>query len=114
MRWIELIKSLGVICLSSLLAFSIVEYSYRFILGNSSDNTYSNRTMLFQAGNNFLNNKGYFKYFPNSEIRSLTLYSKPEPKVIDDLVIEYDYLIRTNNAGLVMQSNLSHNDSVFL
>ena len=52
----------------------------------------------------------YFKYFPNQEIRSTTLYSKSEPTSIDDLVIEYDYLIRTNNFGLVMKRDVSPNE----
>jgi hypothetical protein len=113
MNLIDIIKSLFIICFSSLLGFVTVEYSYRFILEKGSKNTLKYRTMLFESGKNFLNYEGYFKYFPNVEIRSLTLYSKLNPKVLEDIEVEYDYIIRTNNYGLVMQSNLIHNDRVF-
>lgn len=112
MNWINKVKALLVICLSSLIAFAIVEYTYRFVMDSRFKDSYRNRTMLFQAGSNFARYENYFKYHPEISIRSLTLYSISNPQRLDDLVIEYDYVIQTNNAGLVMQSNLSNNDDV--
>ena len=106
MSWISKLNALTTVCVSVLLAFLIVEFGYRAIIDRTEKGEYHNRTMLFQAGNNFLNYEGYFKYFPNQDIRSLTLYSKKNPKNTDDIVIEYDYVIHTNNAGLVMRSNV--------
>jgi len=113
LRLIKLSASIAAISISSIIAFIIVEYSYRQIKGTSSTNSYVNRTMLFDLGNNFKNQDGYFLYHPNEEIRSVTLYSKAQIDSIDDIVIEYDYLIKTNNAGLVMLNNLSLYESVF-
>lgn len=112
MSWIDKIKAISVISISSFLGFFIIEYSYSYIKGNSSNDSFINRTMLFETGHNFINHKGYFKYFPNAEIRNLTLYSKSDPKSIGDIEIAYDYLIRTNNMGLVMQADVIHNDRV--
>ena len=108
MIWINRFKALVIISLSTIISFFIVEYSYRYIVNDP--NPYNTRTMLFEAGENFQNFNGYFKYFPSQEIRSTTLYSKAEPTSVDDLVIEYDYLIRTNNFGLVMKRDVSPNE----
>ena len=113
MIWIDKLKAALVVITSSIISFLGVEYSYQHIVdidtGTDSD---FHRTMLFEAGNNFQNHDGFFKYFPNKEIRSATLYSKSNPKSIKDIVIEYDYTISTNNAGLVMQKNVFSNDRV--
>lgn len=109
MNWTNRLKALAVISLSTIISFFLVEYSYRYIK-NDHPNAYTIRTMLFEAGDNFQNFNGYFKYFPNQEIRSTTLYSKAEPTSIDDLVIEYDYIISTNNFGLVMKRDVSPNE----
>ena len=108
----ERFKALSLILVSCGVAFLIVEFSYRFIKGLGVKNEFTVRTMLFDSGNNFQNHEGYFKYFPNTSIRSLTLYSKTEPKDIADIVIEYDYVISTNNVGLVMTNDLETNDKV--
>ena len=110
MNWTNSLKALAIISLSTIISFFLVEYSYRYIKDEDPKNDYNIRTMLFEAGDNFQNFNGYFKYFPNQEIRSTTLYSKSEPTSIDDLVIEYDYLIRTNNFGLVMKRDVSPNE----
>lgn len=112
MNWIDRAISLLVVSASSVLAFFFVEYSYRFIMEHSTANTHRNLTMLFEVGKNFVNYDGYFKYYPEVEIRSLALFSKDYPRKIEDVVVEYDYKIRTNNAGLVMQSKLKKNDIV--
>ena len=110
MSWIDKIRSALVILVSTIISFFIVEYSYRYILDMSTNVDYQNRTMLFDVGNNFRNHVDFFKYFPSKEIRSTTLYSKVSPKSHEDIVIEYDYLIRTNNIGLVMQKDVFPNE----
>jgi len=112
MSWTNRLKALAIISLSTIISFFIVEYSYRYIMyeGSDSKSDYKNRTMLFEAGDNFQNFDGYYKYFPNQEIRSTTLYSREEPKSIDDLEIAYDYIIRTNNFGLVMKRDVIPNE----
>ena len=97
---------------SSIIAFLIVEFSYRLLLEKNLRSNYSKRTMLFDSGKNFVNQKNYVKYFPNQSIRSMTLYSKEQANSIEDIVIEYDYLINTNNIGLVMKGDLRTGDKV--
>lgn len=109
MSWTNRLIALLIISLSTIISFFIVEYSYRYIIDSDINNDFTNRTMLFESGDSFQNHDGYIKYFPNQEIRSLTLYTKSEPISIDDLVIEYDYLIRTNNFGLVMKRDVYPN-----
>ena len=106
MSWIDRLKALAIISLSTIISFFIVEYSYRYIKYGDPKSDYKNRTMLFEVGNNFQNFNDYFKYSPNQKIRSVTLFSRVKSTSIDDLVIEYDYLIRTNNFGLVMKRDV--------
>ena len=113
MSWIDRLKITIIVCLSFGLGFIIVELGYRKIKGldkETSDFTY--RTMLYEFGKNFKNYVDFFKYYPNTSIRSLTLYSKTKPTKLSDLVIEYDYVIHTNNAGLVMKKDLKNSEEV--
>jgi len=112
MNWTNKLKPLVIISLSTIISFLIVEYSYRYIKheGSFPKGNYKNRTMLFEVGDNFQNFDGYFKYFPNQEIRSTTLYTREKPTSIDDIQIEYDYIIRTNNSGLVMKRDVIPNE----
>ena len=112
MSWINALKAAAIISIATIISFFIVEYSYRYIkhAGPDSNGNYKNRTMLFEVGDNFQNFDGYFKYFPNQEIRSTTLYSRDKPTSIEDLEIEYDYIIRTNNFGLVMRRDVIPNE----
>ena len=66
--------------------------------------------MLFELGDNFKNYDGYFKNLSNQEIRTSTICSRLKPKSIDDLENEYDYLIRTDNFGLVMKWDIFPNE----
>lgn len=109
MSWINKVKAILIVAISTIISFFIIEYFYRFTSNDGINNPH--RTMLFEAGDNFKNHDGYLKYFPNKEIRSVTLYSKSEPSSIDDLVIEFDYQIRTNNLGLVMQRDVYPNET---
>ena len=110
--WIDRAKRFAVIFFSCVIAFSIVEFSYRLFSKKDLKSNYSQRTMLFEAGKNFVNHKDHFKYFPNQSIRSMTLYSKPQANSIEDIVIEYEYIINTNNIGLVMKGDLRTDDKV--
>lgn len=111
MTWIDRITAVSIVCISIVVSFSIFEYSYRYLWVDSPSIDFKHRTMLYATGENFKNYDGYFKYFPNKEIRSTTIYSRSEMKSIEDLVIVYDYLVRTNNIGLVMQNDVLPNDS---
>lgn len=99
-------------CLLFFLTFLTAEYSYRYAENWRSKIDF--RTMLFQKGDNFKNIGSFFTYHPNKEIRSATLYSKKIPKNIKDIVLEYNYIIKTNNAGLVMSEKINNGDEVFL
>ena len=112
MSWTNRLKAFAIISLSTMISFLIVEYAYRYIkhVGSNPKGDYINRTMLFEVGDNFQNFDGYFKYFPNREIRSTTLYSREEITSTEDLEIEYDYMIRTNNFGLVMKRDVIPNE----
>ena len=110
MSWTDSIKAVAIISVSTIMSFFIVEYSYRNIIHEYLNKDFVHRIMLFELGNNFRNHDDYFKYFPNEEIRSTTLYSKSKPTSIDDLVIEYDYIIHTNNFGLVMRRDVLPNE----
>ena len=108
------LKDIIIVLFSTVLTFAIWEFGYRaFKKREIKTEGFIDRTMLFEAGENFENHKGFFKYYPNVSIRSLTLFSKPKPKSILDLKVEYDYVIKTNNAGLVMQKDLKNKDKVF-
>lgn len=67
--------------------------------------------MLFQYGDNFRNEKGHFTYHANKNIRSVTLYSTERPSSMDEIAIEYDYTMVTNNAGLVMMEDIDMDKS---
>jgi hypothetical protein len=108
----RLLKFSLLTCLLFILTFLTAEYSYRYAENWRSKIDF--RTMLFQKGDNFKNIDSFFTYHPNKEIRSATLYSKKIPKNIKDIVLEYDYIIKTNNAGLVMSDEINNGDEVFL
>ena len=112
MSWTNRAKEASIFLASTAAAFLILELSYRLVSGNDSKNDYSEVTMLFESGKNFQNHNGYFKYFPNRSIRSMTLYSKKQARSVEDIVIEYDYRIKTNNIGLVMEGDLHPREKV--
>lgn len=94
--------------MSSIISFAVVEVSYRLFLVAISPKIEAPtiRTMLFEEGKNFQNFKGFFKYYPNKKIRSVAIYTTKSPENLDDVVVEYDYIIQTNNKGLVMQKDI--------
>lgn len=112
MSWIDRLKSIIIVCLSVGIAFICIEIGYRILKGWDKKSGFIKRTMLFESGDNFKNYKDFFKYYPNISIRSLGVYSKVKPTKLTDLVIEYDYIISTNNAGLVMKKNLKNAEKV--
>ena len=113
MNWTNKLKNISLLVFSLIFAFILVELVYRAILKDADNDGYKNRTMLFESGANFSNYDNFFKYEPNIEIRSVTLYSKTKSVNIDDVIIEYDNIISTNNAGLVMSADLEKGEDAF-
>ena len=104
MNWTNTIafKS-GMILLASLAGLVLVEFSYVSLKSLSEENDYPQGTMLFQAGENFQNVGTIFRYVPHSSIRSAVVYTdKHHTKAIK----EYDYILTTNNLGLVMTKDI--------
>ena len=64
--------------------------------------------MVFDEGPVFKNVENFFKYYPNKTINSKAYYN-----INDTWYKEYDYLITTNNFGLVQKNNIVKNkDSI--
>jgi hypothetical protein len=85
--------------------FVILEVATRIIWGHPLYK--HSRVMLFEAGENFVNIGKGFKYYPNKSIRSSTYYVN----IDDSIVKEYDYVIKTNNLGLVQNKNINIGDT---
>ena len=93
----------GMILLASLAGLVLVEFSYVSLKSLSEENDYREGTMLFQAGDNFQNMGPIFRYVPHSSIRAAAVYTdKHHTKAIK----EYDYILTTNNLGLVMTKDI--------
>lgn len=105
-------KNIIIVICSMTFSFLVVEMGYRFLKYDNKKKNFNHRTMLFTAGPNFQNFNDFLKYEPNTKIRSTTLYSVLKPKDLTELIIEYDYEISTNNAGLVMHNNLNEGENV--
>jgi len=112
MNWIDKFKSIFIVCLSISITFVCIEFSYRILKGLNKKSDFVNQTRLYESGNNFQNFQNFFKYYSNTSIRSTALFSKVKPTKLSDLIIEYDYIISTNNAGLVMQKDLKNAEEV--
>ena len=118
MNWIskfQVLKNflkLIVIILFASITFLSVEFGYRVF--KEFNNTFNDikYVALYQSGNNIQNVNDFVKYYPNTAIRSLGLYSKTKSNKTSDVTIEYDYDIFTNNAGLVMQNDLQNGEEV--
>ena len=61
MSWISRVKELSIAVASTIIALLILELSYRMVSEKTSENVYSEATMLFESGKNFRNYEGYFK-----------------------------------------------------
>jgi len=68
-----------------------------------------NRYMLFSEGDVFQNVDKIFKYHANKKIISRTFYD-----LEDSFIEEYNYLIQTNNYGLVQKDNIEKNKQSIL
>ena len=107
MNWI---KNISITLAAFLFMLLILEIATRFIWGHPLEkNSYLQRVMLFESGDNFINIDNWFKYFPNKSIRSSTYYVN---KGGDIAIKEYDSIIRTNNLGLVQKKNIDIGDNV--
>jgi hypothetical protein len=103
MSWI---KNILVTLLAFVIIFAILEVVTRIVWGHPLDQ--HQRVMLFESGENFVNIGEGFKYYPNKSIRSSTYYITPDNHVVN----EYDYIIKTNNLGLVQKKNIDLFDTV--
>lgn len=113
MSWINNMKSYLAFLVSLILSFAVAESVYRYSL--SEEKRYQYKTMFFESPNIINLYDNYFTYKQNEKIRSVTLFSTREPSHEDDLTIEYDYIIETNNAGLVMKRDIKkHLESIFV
>jgi len=87
-----------------LLEFAVRLYEYL------EQGKFNNGEILYEKGNNFKNFKNFFTYYPNSQLRTVGIYSNAynptNPR------IEYDEIIHTNNFGLVMKNDIPLNSKV--
>lgn len=103
--------SILIIFSSSILCFIFLEYFYRFIKNNSLHENFFG-TLIFQKGKVFKNIGDIFTYHPNIDNRRVQVIS-----FVDDeskTFIEYDYSVRTNNIGLIMNNDVYENETVTL
>ena len=113
----KIIKNLIIILIIIFLSLFFLELFFSLYLGfgkNKIFNKFTERSIFYQKGENFQNFSNFFKYYPNEKIRSLGLFYKKNPVSLDDLKIEYDYFLETNNLGLVMKNNILNNEEVNL
>jgi hypothetical protein len=115
MKWFKskstIFLNLLVIFISSAFSFGAAEALTRVYSAGEPDSKYIQRVMLFEMGNNLQNVGRIFKYFPNSAIRSKTLYLNHE---LTGAVHEYDYTIITNNLGLVQKRDIEFGQKIHL
>lgn len=104
-------KNFFLVFFSLIFALSLTELTYRTFY-NKNLSTLTNRTLLYEVGSNFQNFDNFFKYYPNSSIRTIALYSDHVFNKDFKLSVEYDYTINTNNAGLVMNQNLNAGENI--
>jgi len=102
MSWIKRKANLFLLVASSLLALILFELLYAAFLKREDIYAWDRRYMLFRDGNGgsvFRSLGSYFKYDPNRRMESTTYYH-----VDGAWIKEYDYVIPTNNLGLVQTS----------
>ena len=97
--------------ISIFITFLVLEVGYRFLVKSNIINL---KVMLYQVGKNFKNEKDFVIYQTNQSIRHMTLFTKEEIVSPNDIIIETDYNIETNNLGLVMKKDIYKNDRVLL
>lgn len=107
--WIN-VKNIFRVLLIPLLSIIIVEIIYRGMLNLtlSDQNLHRLDTYLYSVGNNFVIYDNFFKYIENESIRTVKLKGNN----LNNTVIAYDYIIETNNAGLVMNNDLFQQEQV--
>lgn len=98
----ENLYSILVVIISLFLGLFAVECTYKIFFMDKSFYKWGDRYMLFGqdgGGTVFKNVGDIFTYSPNATIKSSTYYN-----IKNEWILEYEYLFRTNNLGLV-QSN---------
>lgn len=113
MNWTKHSLNLVTILLSVLLTFFMFELVYKGFFSEKKDSPWGKRYMLFKdtnGGTVFNNQDGFFVYGPNNIVESTTFYH-----IDDEWVKEYDYIIPTNNLGLVQTTpTITDKDSLLI
>lgn len=98
----ENLYSILAVIISLFLGIFVVECTYKMFFMDKTFYKWGDRYMLFgqEGGGTVFRNTGeIFTYHPNATIKSSTYYN-----IKNEWILEYEYLFRTNNLGLV-QSN---------
>jgi hypothetical protein len=107
MSWIKEKANIILVAASCVVAICLFELISRYLVNQNDSNWVYLRYMLFSdrsGGKVFRNVKNFFIYEPNRVMHSQTYYF-----VNGNWVNEYDYLIPTNNLGLVQRNSTQSN-----
>ena len=95
-----------------IVGFAIVELLTRVFIGHPLYlSNAASRVILYEKGNNFQNVDRIFKYQPNTEFHTETLFVSHND---DSVTREYGYNIRTNNIGLIQTSDIPPESEVYV
>lgn len=105
------IKNIALAIVSILISFGVAEIAAQAFFGqeDSALESYRSRVMLYQQGENFQNIGDIFKYYPNREIRTKAVYLNSDKTTLEPV---YDYVLETNNLGLVQKNDIAHGETV--
>jgi len=96
-------KNILLVFVSIIISLAITEIIISVFKTKHPKNYAYNRFMLFEQGEVFKNiNNKFFKYFPNKKINAKTYY-----KINENFIKEHDYIIETNNFGLVQKNDIN-------
>lgn len=86
---------------STILILFLIEVFCSFFLFKKSEYNYKNRYLVYSEGNVFRNIDNFFTYEPNTSITASNYYF-----INDKFKRIYNYIIKTNNLGLVQDKDL--------
>jgi len=97
---------------SLVVGFVVVELLTRAFIGHPLYlSNAASRVILYEKGDNFQNVDRIFKYQPNADFRTATLFVS---NTDDSVIPEYGYHIKTNNFGLIQTSQIPPGSEVEL
>ena len=100
------------VVVSLVVGFAVVEILTRATIGHPLYlSNAASRVILYETGDNFHNVDGIFKYQPNADFHTETLFVSAGG---DAVIREYGYNIKTNNMGLIQTSQVPPESEVFL